>query len=145
MLRSLRCIALVGLMATMITLSGCPVAGPDLSVTPLALSFGVNENTKTIRIQNQGSDTLDWEATVSEGAPWLTMELVTGTKQAQTVEGQSTTKIDTIELSVNLTVLAESTSRVVRLSFDGATRRVAMTAVVPTARAAANTKALIDN
>lgn len=111
MLRSLRCMALVGLMTTMITLSGCPVTGPDLSVTPLALNFGVNENTKTIRIQNQGSGTLDWEATVSEGAPWLTLELVTGTKQAQSVEGQSTTEVDTIELAIDRAVLAESTSR----------------------------------
>lgn len=111
MLRSLRCIALVGLMATMITLSGCPVTTPDLSVTPLALNFGANENTKTLRIQNQGGGTLDWEVAVAEGAPWLTLEALTGTKQAQLVEGQSTTEVDTIELRVNRAVLAESTSR----------------------------------
>lgn len=111
MLRSLRCIALVGLMATMITLSGCPVTTPDLSVTPLALNFGANENTKTLRIQNQGGGTLDWEASVADGAPWLTLEAVTGTKQGQLVEGQTTTEVDTIQLTVNRTVLAESTSR----------------------------------
>lgn len=111
MLRSLRRIAVVGLMATMITLSGCPVALPDLSVTPLALNFGVNETTKTLRIQNQGGGTLNWSVAVAEGAPWLSLEVVSATKQAQLVEGQTTTEVDTVELSLDRTILAQSSSR----------------------------------
>lgn len=111
MLRSLRRIAVVGLMATMITLSGCPVAVPDLSVTPLALNFGVNENTKTLRIQNSGGGTLNWSVEVSDGAPWLSLEAVSTTKQAQLVEGQTTTEVDTVELSLDRAILAQSSSR----------------------------------
>lgn len=111
MLRSLRCMALVCLTATMITLSGCPVSAPDLSVTPLALNFGVNENTKTLRIQNPGGGTLTWQVAVGEGAPWLSLEAVTGTKQAQLLEGTCTTEIDTIALKVDRAVLGASSSR----------------------------------
>ena len=125
MLRPLRCIALIGLLLTMATLSGCPVLAPDLSVTPLALNFGVNENAKVLRIQNRGGGTLTWTAAVSEGAPWLSLELIMG-KQAQTVEGQSTTEIDTVGLNVNRTLLGESTSRqaAVVITSDGGSQTV---------------------
>ena len=111
MLRPLRCIAFTGLLLAAIVLPGCPVSAPDLSVTPLALNFGVNENSKTLRIQNRGGGTLTWEASVGAGAPWLSLEVISGTKQAQTVEGESTTEIDTIGLNIDRDLLAESTSR----------------------------------
>jgi len=111
MLRSLRCIAVVGLLLTAIVLPGCPTSTPELSVTPLALNFGVNENSKTLRIQNRGGGTLTWTVSVGEGAPWLTLEAISGTKQAQTVEGESTTEVDTIGLNLNRELLSQSTSR----------------------------------
>ena len=124
--RSLRSIALVGLLLAAIVLPGCPTLAPELSVTPLALSFGMNENSKTIRIQNRGAGTLTWVASVGEGAPWLSLEAVSGTKQVQMLEGESTTEIDTIGLNINRALLSESTSRnaVVSITSNGGTQSV---------------------
>jgi hypothetical protein len=112
MLRSMRCISLVGLLLTVVTLSGCPgVTTPGLSVTPLALNFGTGETSKTIRIQNTGGGTLTWAAEVSASAPWLTLEVDEGTKQANMVEGESTTEVDVVTVLLNTTLLAQSSSR----------------------------------
>ncbi|MBX3177146.1 MAG: VWA domain-containing protein [Candidatus Hydrogenedentes bacterium] len=112
MLRPLRCTVLFGLVLAAIALSGCPTAlEPGLSVSPLALNFGVNEDSKTLRIRNTGGGVLTWTAEVTGEAPWLTLESVAGAKQAQMVEGESTTEVDTIALNVNRALLAQSTSR----------------------------------
>lgn len=128
MLRPLRCIALIGLLMAIIVLPGCPSLAPDLSVTPLALNFGVDENSKTLRIQNRGGGTLTWTASVSEGAPWLSLEALSGGKQVQTVDGEATTEIDTIGLNVNRAVLAESSSRSasVVITSNGGTQTVSV-------------------
>lgn len=136
MLRSMRRMASIGLLMATIVLAGCPTnPDPVLSVTPLALNFGANENSKTLRIQNRGGGTLTWTATISEGAPWLTMEVVSGTKQAQMVEGESTDEIDTIALNLDSEVLAQSTARtatvVVSSNAGSQTVNVSVTALSP--------------
>lgn len=112
MVRTARCIGLVGLLAAAVTLTGCPSGlTPGLSVTPLALNFGAGETTKTIRIQNSGGGTLTWTATVSENAPWLTLESTSTTKQANMVEGESTSEVDVLTAILNPSLLAQSSSR----------------------------------
>ena len=112
MLRTARCISLVGLLWAVVTLSGCPTGTtPGLSVTPLALSFGAQETSKSLRIQNRGGGTLTWIVEVSDNAPWLTLEAAAGAKQAGMLEGESTTEVDVITVLINRNLLAESTSR----------------------------------
>lgn len=112
MLRTARCISLMGLLLTIVTLTGCPTATtPGLSVTPLALNFGAGESSKTIRVQNSGGGTLTWAAEVSENAPWLTLEVAKSAKQAGMVEGETTSEVDVVTLLLNRTILDQSSSR----------------------------------
>lgn len=112
MLRSARCISLVGLLVAVATLAGCPTAtSPGLSVSPLALNFGATDTSKTIRVQNTGGGTLTWAASVSDSAPWLTLEVAKSSKQAGMVEGDTTTEVDVINVVLNRTLLAQSSSR----------------------------------
>src|SRR5690606_11515876 len=69
------------------------------------------ETSKTIRIQNSGGGTLAWTAEISDDAPWLSLEATSTTKQANMVEGESTTEVDVVSVVLNRSLLSASTSR----------------------------------
>ncbi|MBI1318670.1 MAG: hypothetical protein GC168_06945 [Candidatus Hydrogenedens sp.] len=80
---------------------------PNLTVSPGAISLGVNDDSATVRILNTGSGVLTW--TVSEDLPWLS--LVEVDKQTDSVSGTVTTQIAVVELVVDRTSLPIGTTQ----------------------------------
>ena len=100
-LRALPLLALA--LAFALTLSGCPLGSPQLSVTPKAITFGETYENQFLNIQNLGTGNLSWSldevARANENAPWTTNALPF--LSADKVFGTLGSGIDRVTLTLN--------------------------------------------
>jgi hypothetical protein len=88
---------------------------PSISLNPTSLSFsgaagGANPLAKTINLSNPTGGTLSW--TLAESAPWLALNITTGT---------TTTETDLISASIGITGLSVGTySTIISVTASGA-------------------------
>jgi hypothetical protein len=105
----------VSTSSTTTTPTGSTTTVPSISLNPTSLSFsgtagGANPLAKTINLSNPTGGTLSW--TLAESAPWLALNITTGT---------TTTETDLISASIGITGLSAGTySTIINVTASGA-------------------------
>jgi hypothetical protein len=123
---------------TFVVSTGSTTTTSSISLNPASLSFsgtagGANPLAKTINLSNPTGGTLSW--TLAESAPWLALNITTGT---------TTTETDQISASVGISGLSAGTySTIISVTASGASNSpqqipVSLTLTQPTTIASAN-------
>ncbi len=75
----------------------------QLKISQSDIDFGENLQNSVILVQNLGKETLEWSATVSDDAPWLTLSPSSGSITATDIPAQITLAVDRSSLTSNPT------------------------------------------